>query len=126
MDEDQSEQVLFIGGSRSFVSYHLLSSTIRLLIEQGILRVPFSIISGGAKGADDLAEKYANYNNIPFTLYEARWDLYGKSAGFKRNNTLVVMSDIQLFFWDGKSNGTRHAFNLAYKQNPDTTFIVFY
>ena len=125
MDKTQEEQTLFIGGSRGFTSYHLRCKAIRMLIEKGIL-TSFSIISGGAFGADSMAEAYAKANNLSFTLYEAKWHLYGKSAGFKRNKTLVVMSDIQLFFWDGKSRGTKHAIDLAYKQNPDSVFVVLY
>ena len=42
------------------------------------------IISGGARGADSLAERFAKENGIPFKLFPANWDRYGKSAGYKR------------------------------------------
>lgn len=67
MDKTQEEQTLFIGGSRGFTSYHLMCKAIRMLIEKGIL-TSFSIISGGAFGADSMAEAYAKANNLSFTL----------------------------------------------------------
>ncbi len=125
MDEVE-EQALFIGGSRGFVSYHLLCRTIAYLVKIGVLKDTFTIVSGGARGADTLAREYAEINGLKFIEFKARWDLYGKSAGFKRNKTMVDVSDICLFFWDGVSKGTKHAFDYAYKQNPDNTFIVLY
>ena len=44
------------------------------------------IVSGGAKGVDSLAERYANEHNIKFSLFPVKWEKYGKGAGFKRNN----------------------------------------
>ena len=38
------------------------------------------IISGGAKGIDTLAEKYADENNIPKLIIKPEYAKYGKSA----------------------------------------------
>ena len=39
------------------------------------------IISGGASGVDKLAEEYAFLHQIPFKLFQADWEKYGKAAG---------------------------------------------
>lgn len=57
-----------IAGSRSILDYELLKQTIK---ESGIKIT--HIISGGAKGVDTLAERYAKENNIPLTVVKAEW-----------------------------------------------------
>lgn len=103
-------------GSQSFDDYELMVKTLE----------PFTIteiVSGGAKGADTLAEKYADENGIDKDIIEADWDNleteepckvvkradgseYNVLAGFNRNTTIVEKADIVIAFWDGQSNGT--------------------
>ncbi len=78
-----------------------------------MLRAGDIIVSGGAKGADSLAEEYAEQKEFTVVVYKAMWDLYGKSAGFKRNVQIIDDADEIIAFWDGKSKGTRHSINLA-------------
>lgn len=47
------------------------------------------VISGGARGADAMAEKWADENKIPKEIYQARWDVYGKAAGHWRNARML-------------------------------------
>lgn len=84
-------------GSRGF--------TDGLVIEQAILHLfrkhgkDLRIVSGGARGADSIAEKIARDNHIPVTLFLPDWNTYGKSAGFRRNKEIVAHSDIVLAFF---------------------------
>ena len=48
------------------------------------------IVQGGAKGADALARRYAEWANIPLKTFEADWDKYGKTAGPIRNRLMVI------------------------------------
>jgi predicted Rossmann-fold nucleotide-binding protein len=48
------------------------------------------IISGHAKGADQLGEEYAKDRNLETEVYPAKWNKYGKSAGYKRNMQMLV------------------------------------
>ena len=105
---------LAVVGSQTFSSYDTLSivlDEIRKLYEITV------IVSGGAKGADSLAEIYAADNNITTDIYPAEWDKYGKGAGFIRNKTIWDNSDLGVAFWDGKSKGTAHSFKLSEKQS---------
>lgn len=74
------------------------------------------IISGGAKGADRLAEQYASEKNIPIQIFEPQWDKFGKSAGYKRNIQIVDAADEIVAFWDQKSKGTGHSVKIAEEQ----------
>lgn len=95
-------------GSRTFHDYNLLKDTL-----DGLDFKIDLIVSGGAKGADSLAEKYASERGITTKIYYANWNLYGKSAGFRRNYDIVKDSDALVAFWDGESVGTKHSINLA-------------
>lgn len=43
------------------------------------------VITGGARGADTLAIRWAKAHDIPVSVYWAQWDIYGKRAGPLRN-----------------------------------------
>lgn len=65
------------------------------------------LVSGGARGVDTLAKKYAQEAGIPITEYLPEYDKYGKRAPLLRNITIIENSDIVLAFWDGRSRGTK-------------------
>lgn len=67
---------------------------------------PDVIISGGGRGTDKMAEKYANLNHIPIEIYPAEWNLYGKSAGPIRNNIIADRCSACLAFPSISSVGT--------------------
>jgi hypothetical protein len=71
------------------------------------------VVSGGANGVDKLGERWAQLNKVPFTVYPAQWDLYGKSAGYKRNVLMAENADALIAIWDGRSKGTSHMINIA-------------
>ena len=73
------------------------------------------IVSGGAKGADALGERYATENGFLIERYLADWDTYGKSAGPKRNEKMAEVGDYIICFWDGKSRGTKSMIDYAKK-----------
>ena len=58
------------------------------------------IISGGAKGIDALAEKYADENNIPKLIINPEYEKYGKVAPLKRNKTIVENADMVIAIWE--------------------------
>jgi len=104
---DISKKIAIIG-SRTFNDYELLVSTMESY--KDYISV---IVSGGAKGADSLGERWAKENNIETDIYYPDWDKYGKKAGFLRNKQIVENSDGVIAFWDGESKGTQHSFRLC-------------
>lgn len=114
--ELKKEVKIAVIGSREFNEY----STLReILINLSSHYEKVTIISGGAKGADYLAEKYAKEFNLETKILPADWEKHGKAAGFIRNKEIWDNSDIGVAFWDGKSKGTSHSFDIAKKQNKD-------
>ena len=65
------------------------------------------IVSGGAKGVDTSARKYALAHGIKLTEFLPEYTRFGRSAPPKRNITIIEYSDIVIAFWDGKSRGTK-------------------
>lgn len=63
------------------------------------------VISGGAKGADQLAERYAQEHRIRLTVIKADWTK-GKEAGPLRNQQIVEAAELVLALWDRQSKGT--------------------
>jgi len=81
------------------------------------------VVSGGAPGADSLAEKWAKENKKMLTIYPADWLNLGKRAGYVRNTDIVKNSDMIIAFWDGKSKGTKHTIGLAQKMGKECKII---
>ncbi len=83
-----------------------------------------TILSGGTKGIDSLAELFADKHRLSKIILRPRYDLYGKSAPLKRNEELVQMADKILIIWDGSSRGTNYTINYAKKLNKDLKVII--
>ena len=99
-------------GSRSFVNTMDGYKIIKKIQD----KMKFStIISGGARGADTIAKKYAREFGLKYIEFPADWNKYGKKAGFLRNVDIVRNSDLILAFWDGVSRGTLHSIRIADK-----------
>jgi hypothetical protein len=105
---------LGIIGSRSFNNYNLLKEEVNNFLKKEMVDC---IVSGGARGADTLAEKYAKECNIPTLIIRPEWDKYGKKAGYLRNIEIVKNSEVIIAFWDGVSSGTKMSIDLAKKAN---------
>lgn len=83
------------------------------------------IISGGAKGLDSLAEKYADEHKLSKLIIRPRYDLYGKAAPLKRNEKMVDIADEILIVWDGISKGTKYTLEYAKKKNKAVKVILY-
>ena len=83
------------------------------------------IVSGGAKGANSLAENCAEKNNIPKKLFLPNWKQHGKIAGVVRNWEITNYSDFILIFLDGKSKESLDVINKCKMKNKKHLVIQF-
>ena len=118
---------LAIVGSRTFDDFGELLNFITFWFYDGLNNCFHfdEIISGGAKGADSLGERFADDYEINKKVFKPEWDKYGKSAGFIRNQVIVDTCDMVLAFWDGESRGTADTIAKA-KKAKKPTFIVYF
>ena len=103
---------IIIAGSRNFNDYNLLKSSCDNLLTQF---TNIEIVSGTARGADKLGERYAREKGYSIKEFPANWSL-GKSAGYIRNDEMAKYADMLIAFWDGTSKGTKHMIDLANKR----------
>jgi hypothetical protein len=110
--------IVAIVGSRSFKDFDLLTITLnKLKIHE--------IISGGAVGADFLAEQYAQQHNIKTRIIKPEYKKYSRVAPIIRNKSIVDNSDLIIAFWNGISRGTKNVIEYAKKTNKKIEIIYF-
>lgn len=109
-----TETKIIIAGGRDFSNYELLKTTVLEIAEQFD---NCTVVSGGAKGADALAIKFANEVCTNLYVFPAKWNTHGMSAGYVRNREMADFSDVLIAFWDGKSKGTGHMIQTMKSRN---------
>lgn len=110
-----------IAGSRSIKDYDKVAEVINTFHEKHPIT---EVVSGGAQGVDTLGEVWAERNGIPFKQFLAEWDIYGRSAGYRRNEEMGDYADCLLAIWDGKSRGTKHM--IDYMRERGKEYSVWY
>ena len=102
---------VIIAGGRDIEDYELLL--------EAVLNAGFDItavVSGTARGADKMGERFAEEAGIPVYQFPADWDKYGRAAGPIRNQVMADFGDALIAIWDGKSRGTKGMIELAQKK----------
>lgn len=109
---------VIIAGSRDFTDYEVLEKICDKLLVNKIsdTNIEVEIVSGGARGADALGERYAKNRNFGLKIFPADWDKFGKSAGYRRNAEMADYADALIAFTFG-TKGTEHMINLAKEKN---------
>ena len=120
---------VIIAGSREFDNYDLLAKKVDFFLQNKINKTKLysniEIVSGTAKGADTLGEKYAKERGFALKQFPADWELYGKRAGYVRNKQMRDYADICIVFWDGKSRGSKHMIDLAKETNMPVRVVLY-
>lgn len=106
---------LLIAGSRNITEFD---------IAPYIPKETSTIISGGAKGIDTLAEEYADKNGLDKIIIRPDYEKYGRAAPIKRNYQMVDMADEILAVWDGFSKGTQSTIKYAQKKCKKVNIII--
>ncbi len=117
-----------VAGTRTFNDYELLKKKLDHLLKNHAPHV--AIVSGEAHGADMLAKRYAQERGYTYYGFPADWNAYGKGAGYIRNRQMHEFISgfpkrAVAAFWDGKSKGTAHNFDLAEKYNTQLAVIRY-
>ncbi|MBB1137952.1 DUF2493 domain-containing protein [Myroides sp. WP-1] len=115
---------LAIIGSRKFTDFQLLNKTVTTYCKLHHI-VPITIVSGGAKGADTLAEQFAKVHNLEMKIFYPDWELLGRQACSARNTQIVAYADLIFAFWNGSSPGTKDSMTKAEQMNKKLIIINY-
>ena len=123
---------IIIAGSRDFNDYELLKkSAIEIITKKTILPDLTRIVSGCARGADTLGERFAKEFGLEVKKFPADWDGLGKRAGYVRNAEMAKFAveddndGMLIAFWDGQSTGTKHMIDLAKRYGLEVHVVNF-
>ena len=114
---------MLVAGSRTYNNYQEMCQCLDLLLKNQVAQNrKIVIVSGGARGADELAERYADERGYEKHIMPANWNKYQKKAGYIRNEQMHLFISTKdkrgcVCFWDMQSKGTRHNFKLAFAHN---------
>lgn len=98
---------LIVAGGRDYTDYEHLSRVLFAMADVELADKEVSIVSGMARGADALGHRFAIDNNVTVYEFPAECERFGKSAGYRRNESMGLFADGLLAFWNG-SKGTAH------------------
>lgn len=116
---------VIVAGGREFNDYGLLCQTCDRMLSQKQRTHSIVIVSGTARGADTLGERYAQERGYSIEQYPADWEHAGKAAGFIQNAQMASVADALIAFWDGQSRGTAHMIELARKHELQVRVVPF-
>lgn len=108
---------VIIAGTRTFTDYTLLQRECNHLLSEKQRTHNIVVVSGTARGADTLGERYARERGFQLRRFPADWDKDGKKAGMLRNYRMADNADALIAFWDGTSRGTANMIDIARKKN---------
>ena len=113
---------VIIAGSRDFTDHALLCSFADEVLAGA---EDIEIVSGGARGADALGERYAQERGYGLKVFPAEWNKWGRAAGAIRNGQMADYADALIAFWDGRSAGTRDMIRKARERNLKTDVKIY-
>lgn len=111
-------------GSRTFRNFHLMEEELLDFVGPDGPAAYEVIISGGAKGADSLAEKFAKKYNIPTKIFLPNFKMY-RHPYHHRNRLIAEDCDVLIAFWDTYSTGTKYTINYARRIGKDIKIVKF-
>ena len=125
-------------GSRTFKDYAFLCDQLDMF---WLFLGAFTVVSGGATGADTMAVRWANAHKLPIPIVfpadfyklghpeavikmDRRNRPYDAAAGFRRNQEIIDASDMLIAFWNEKSPGTKDSIERA-KQAGKPVYVLW-
>lgn len=109
---------IIVTGGRDFEDYTAFKKVMDLFHE---LRTVVRVAQGGARGADQMAIRWATENGVECVTYQPDWQTRGRRAGLDRNGDMLaaeILLDpfVQLVATPG-GNGTKDMIWRAHQAN---------
>ncbi len=104
-------QVVLFCGSREWTDRARIRADLERLPEGSV------VIEGGAPGADRIAREEAEALGLHVATVRARWDFFGRSAGYRRNEAMARLQPEFVYAYPlGESRGTRQMIQIAERE----------
>lgn len=128
MTEEKKNRRIIVAGGVHFNDYKALENTLDEYFKC-VSKDEIEIISGHARGADSLGERYAQEHDIKCTVFPADWKKYGRAAGPIRNKEMLEYAMEQqaglVAFWNGESKGTKNMISIAEKAGIEVKIVHY-
>lgn len=117
--------LLLVCGSRDVVDdkvvYYCLD---RLVANESLSQI--TVMTGGARGADDIANRWGCDRGLTTRVVPALWDVYGKKAGYERNERMLQAGpDLAFgFFQKRQTKGTLDMLQRCKNAGIDTRYVM--
>lgn len=109
---------LIIAGSRNYNDEaDFFQRMNNIVAKNDWVREVTEVVSGTARGADSLGEKWATFYGFDITRFPANWNKFGRGAGHMRNAEMADYADGLILFWDGVSKGSGNMLDNARSRN---------
>ena len=106
---------VIIAGSRTIDDYERVLTAVNN--SQFVIT---EVVSGLARGVDQLGVRYANAQQLPCAKFPADWELQPRAAGYLRNLLMANYADALIAVWDGHTRGTKHMIDTMVKLGKPT------
>lgn len=95
---------LAIVGSREWTNYEKFTEEMTEFVSR--CGKPRMVISGGARGVDTMAAKWATEQSIELVIFKPNYEVYGKKAPLVRNTAIAAGCERMVAFPHPNSGGT--------------------
>jgi len=108
---------IIVTGGRDYCDFEVVMNELNALLPS-----LGTIVHGGARGADSLAEEWCQAAGVVSEVHPADWQVHGRPAGMIRNREMAKLgADLCLAFPGGK--GTLGMINEARKAGIPVRFV---
>lgn len=111
--------ILALIGSREYNNYEQFKTIISKTLDKWNVKITdvSLVVSGGAKGADSLADLWATENKKVMKIFLPDWKKFGKAAGIIRNKDIIDECTHVIAFPSKKGKGTQNSIKRAKEAN---------
>lgn len=78
--------VILVCGGRNYSNFQRLGEELDYWLQKADA---LEVITGGARGADSLAERWCTLMGVKCRVFPANWDEHGRGAGHIRNSKML-------------------------------------
>lgn len=120
MNFPKNINVVLVCGGRNYLDSQKVNETLDKIHAEKRIDL---IVSGGAQGADSIAEHWAKWSEVDCLRIPAQWKKYGKAAGPIRNAKMCFIAEPNLVVAFPGGSGTANMISVAKAANVEVMVV---